>query len=421
MDRIAKSLFAIGLLLLPCSYALKQVFGIEGSIWIDPTLIVAPILYLATPRDSLSRASIVVVFTSIILGVHGFYLLRPDGTPWQAFHWSMRMPIQLTLCMLWFVASGWAAARFPLVLVKWLTVAVVFELFAGIAFVLPGIGVSLPLPSLNDYSVRHLISQARYINGFWLPRLCGTFDEGPIFGMFMSSALIMFVLMWTAWPSRNLWLMMGLGASLLGVVGALSDEVFLGVGCFAIFACGRLLLQGRRVRLWAIISSVIAFIVLALAVHVIIARRSAETTYITQLEGTSFGERVFNVKYGLERIVGSSAEALLLGVGPDRFGDYAVASGEYDDKTVTLQFTPAEWLVGYGVIGTLVIAFWLCTVGYGAYRNYGLVGLGAVLGLLIANIAQSNWVSETWFMALGCLYIRPPLAIERLTPFHSDR
>jgi hypothetical protein len=94
--------------------------------------------------------------------------------------------------------------------------------------------------------------------------------------------------------------------------------------------------------------------------------------------------------------------SLITGIGPGRYGDYAVRTG-YFPSTVTTQFTIIDWVVEYGFLGLLLIGVWLFRIGSHALFGYGIFGAGALVAILIGNMFQANWMWEAWFLALAFL------------------
>jgi hypothetical protein len=108
------------------------------------------------------------------------------------------------------------------------------------------------------------------------------------------------------------------------------------------------------------------------------------------VKGASGGERAFYTRFGL-KILSEHPNSILFGIGPGRYGDYAVKTGLFP-STVTPQVTLVEWLVGYGVIGSFVIIAWIWLILKEGCKFYGIVGFGALIGLLFANMFQANWL-----------------------------
>jgi hypothetical protein len=123
------------------------------------------------------------------------------------------------------------------------------------------------------------------------------------------------------------------------------------------------------------------------------------------------GERSFHLRYGW-LILGAHPAATLFGIGPGRYGEYAADSGDFPD-TVNMQTSEMEILVEWGVAG---LATWLVLLGGLAWRAaqlHGLLGLGLVVALVIADSFQANWKHEAMFLAVAALSITPSSMAER--------
>jgi hypothetical protein len=189
-------------------------------------------------------------------------------------------------------------------------------------------------------------------------------------------------------------------------VASLSDQTLI-----ALLTLGLIFALVRTGRNSAVRTLLWFSLVLVLALYsadALATRWKSDSYYSGDPMGTSISERSFHARYGLGLFIEQPA-SMITGIGPGRYGDYAVRTG-YFPSTVTTQFTIIEWVVEYGFLGLCLIGRWLFRIGSHAVFGYGIIGAGALTALLIANMFQANWKWEAWFLALAFLYasVRAP-------------
>jgi hypothetical protein len=122
---------------------------------------------------------------------------------------------------------------------------------------------------------------------------------------------------------------------------------------------------------------------------------------VSWINGASLGERSFHARYGLS-LLQTHPAATLFGIGPGRYGEYASETGDFPD-TVNMQTSELEILVEWGVIGLAVWAVLLACITARVWEVHGVLGVGLLLGLILADSFQANWKYEAAFLAMGAL------------------
>jgi hypothetical protein len=227
----------------------------------------------------------------------------------------------------------------------------------------------------------------------------GLFFEAPPFGLFMFSMLV--VLSFTREDGLYAkWTALGITFAALGMVLSLADQVLL-AGTVGLFSALPNLGKKRPGIVWplAIAATVAIF---AFEFQSISEKGVSSTTgIVTRVNGSSVGERSFHLHYGLSLLQAEPA-ATLLGIGPGRYGEYASETGFFAD-TVNMQTSEVELLVEWGAIGLAAWAALLACVMARAWEVHGVLGLGLVLGLILADSFQANWKHEAVFLAIAAL------------------
>ena len=415
--RVATVLYSIAVVAIPISVASKFLLGMTGTTWIDPTLLLALAALLALfPhwRDFLSgqlrlvfMGAAVLFFLSVVCALSGA-VLRPPASLYAA----LREPLRLLLNLCWFLLSCWFLIYRPRVILLCSILAVAFGLGTGIYLYLVAFGVAPAPAPVVSYTRAYLLRQTIGLNGIPIPRMGGLFFEAPPFGLFMfSMGVVLFLIrekgLYTRWTS---W---GITFAVLGVLFSLADQVLLAATVGLLFSLPRMGKKHPRIA-WPL-AIVLTIAVCAFEFQSITVKESSATTgIVTRVNGGSVSERSFHINYGLYLLEAHPA-ASLFGIGPGRYGEYASETGYFLD-TVNMQTSELELLVEWGVIGLTV---WVALLGCVAARVWevnGVLGIGLLLGLILADSFQANWKYEAVFLAIGALSMRRSIDTEEMTP-----
>jgi hypothetical protein len=406
--RVATILYSVAVVAIPISVASKFLLGVSGTTWIDPTLVLALAALLALiPQwgDFLTgdlrlvvAGTALVFFGSLICALSGG-LLRPPSSLYVV----LREPLRLWLNLCWFLVSCWFLMHKPRVILISSIIAVAFGLGAGVYLHLAAFGVA-PAPALVVSYIRsYLLRQTLWFNGFPIPRMGGLFFESPPFGLFMFSMLV--VLSCTREVGRyRKWTACGLTFAVLGMLFSLADQVLVAgtVGLFSWLPD----LGKRHPRITWPLAITAIFAVCAFELQTIAVKQNSSTTgIVSRINGSSVGERDFHARYGLSLLQIHPA-ATLFGLGPGRYGEYASETGDFPDS-VNMQTSELEILVEWGVLGFAAWVALLACITARVWQVRGVLGLGLLLGLIIADSFQANWKYEAVFLAVGALCKQP--------------
>jgi|ERR1700733_11497258 len=415
----ASFLYALALVLLPFSYAVKGMLLIFNIPWIDPSLILGLIVFAligAPIKDKRALWIIVWAFLSayigsFFLGVTAHTIDRPKSPLYILYV----EPCRLALNIVWF----WVSIKFFTekrdFVIRWLAISVAIQLSIAIYLYLGLYGLTQVPGTVALYLYIYTGRQTLWFGDSPLYRMAGTFDESPPFGLFMFSCFVIFILwlvMRTNFPKRHKkWAILGGIVSFVGAVASLSDQVLLAIAIFGTtwYFGTRLELTGNK-RIYRSAEAILAIALIlgvsGYAISRVIAKGEEAAAYretsTTDVEGTSGAERAFHLRYALERFE-EVPLAIWTGIGPGRYGDYAFRTGLFA-PTVTIQNMPLTWLVEYGLLGSALICAWLWHIFKRAKGTYAALAAGALVSLLVAAISQANWLWEGWFLALAFLY-----------------
>jgi uncharacterized protein with PQ loop repeat len=405
--RVATVLFAMALAAIPIGVASKFMLGLTGATWIDPSLVLALAALLALlPRwgDFLNgglrlavMGAAALFFLSLVCALSGA-TFRPPAS----LYTPLREPLRLWLNLCWFLLSCWFLVYKPRVVLRWSIFAVVFGLAAGIYLQLVAVGLAPAPASVVAYSRSYFFRQAIWFNGIPIPRMGGLFFESPPFGLFMFSMLV--VLLFTRETGRYpRWTAWGISLAGLGMLFSLADQVLV-AGTVGLLASLPQLAKNRPgvVRPLVVVATIAicAFLFHSLSVKNI----SSTADMVTEINGGSVGERSFHFRYGVS-LLQAHPTSTFFGLGPGRYGEFASETGAYPDS-VNIQTSELEILVEWGVIGLAAwIALLACVAGR-AWELHGVVGVGLLLGLIIADSFQANWKHEAAFLAIAALCTR---------------
>lgn len=381
--------------------------GVEEIAWIDPTLLFAIVAFFLLRGTGLRKPGVVLVMFAFVSASIGslFVVTRSVGGHNELYS-IYREPIRLALNFVWF----WVMIRLftteRQLIIKWLAVTVLAEETIAAYFYLALFDL-VPLPDvlgayLKFYGARQTID----FGGLVIPRMGGTFFEAPPFGLFMFSCFIIFALEWLRSGkgdgNNGKWYRLGFAVSLLGAVWSLSFEV---LAALMVFIVAYYYYQQRKSAIRRL-SAVTVVVILAFGgpylAYGLGKKLTGEAKEGSDVYGQSVRERAFHVAYAAS-VLGEKPGALFTGVGPGRYGEYAARTGIFPNTVVPgTSFT--EWIVGYGVLGATLILFLLLRVSGNAKHRFGRLGSVATIAVVIADMFQSNWLWEGWFLCLAYLY-----------------
>ncbi len=398
---------------MPFTYGTKFALGLKNITWVDPTLVLGLVVFILVLPSIKPRVTLLIVLSAFVGGAIGFVLLNISGSAPSAVYTALREPMRLALNMIFFwVSIDYFRSRRALV-IKWLAISVTIQMVLA-AYLWLAAASLVPLfePAATyarDYAIRQLI----WFGNTPVMRLGGTFMESPPFGLFMFSAFVLFSTLLYKSRENLPWLRIGWAMSLIGLLGSLSDQIYLSLFFFVMIG-GASMMTGKS----KMVARVVAIVVLLAISPYLIERISSKVTEATSLKaynamGQSGGERIYHLQNSFELLT-ENLIRIPFGVGPGRYGAYAARTGVFP-STVTPQVTVVEWVVEHGLIGFCLFLYWLWLIGVRAIRDYGLFGLAAVSALMIANLFQGNWKWEVWFLALSFFYASKPQVDNQLS------
>ena len=405
--RTATVLYSLAVVAIPISVASKFLLGATGTTWIDPTLIlsIAALLmllphwadFLVGDLRLMLAASAVLFFLSILCAVSGM-LIRPPASLYDV----LREPLRLWLNLGWCLLSAWFLVYKRQVVLRSAIVAVVFGLTSGIYFHLVAFGLAPASASVVSYTRAYLLRQTLWFNGIPVPRMGGLFFESPPFGLFMLSMLV--VLIFTSRTDKRAgWTGFGITLAILGMLFSLADQVLL-AGAVGLFSSLPQLGNKRRSLVWPV-AIVVVLLIFGFEIQSIAGKNdSSNTGIVTRINGSSVGERAFHLHYGIS-LLQADPQSSFLGIGPGRYGEYASETGMFVN-TVNIQTSEVELLVEWGVCGLAVLVAVLFFLSARAWHLHGLLGIGLLVSLILADSFQANWKHEAAFLALAALCTR---------------
>lgn len=403
--KIAQFLYGLAVILMPVSYAVKSLLELK-VLWINPSLILTAAAFLMLiPQwgdfleDDLRPVflcSIAIALATIPATLSGI-LLRPTPFVYDA----VREPLRLWLLLFWLLTSCWFLRNNPRLVFRCTAIAVFFALAAGIYMygIIPGWFPATPV--IAAYARAYFLRQLAWVGPFPVPRMSGLFVEAPPFGLFMLSSAIVLLCGWRLGERQPL-LRWGIWASLLGTLLSFTDQVLTGAAIGLGVALPSVLPR-RRWYFWPTLLLAIVLPVGLLWQSVTAKTQPSEgVPSVIDINGSSVGERTFHTRYGLSLLT-MEGKAVLFGIGPGRYGEYATETGYYPN-TVTMQFSLMEILCEWGVAGIVLLVAICLLFSRALWRTGGIVSLAFFAGLLIADGFQSNWKWEGTFLAMAVLY-----------------
>jgi hypothetical protein len=406
MNRCSVVFYVAAVALTPVGVASKFLLGATSSTWVDPSLLLSLVALLALLphwedflEDELRPvlAAVALLFLASLLSALSGLFLRPP----EMLYSVLREPLRLWLNLVWFLASVWFVRHRPRVVVIASILAVMFALGAGIYLELAAIKL-VPAPELAaSYARAYLARQTLWFHGIPLLRMGGLFFEAPPVGLFMFAQ---FVVLSRLRDSREYprWSTASLISAALGLLFSLSDQALI-AGVVGLSSG----LSSMRKKRWLITWSLAAIAILVVCGFefetLAVKEVSSTAGIVSWINGGSVGERNFHLQYGLS-VLGEHPTAALFGIGPGRYGEYAADSGDFPDS-VSIQTSEMEILVEWGAVG---LGLWLLLLWYVARRGFqlhGVLGLGLLAGLVIADSFQANWKYEAVFLAVAVLIV----------------
>lgn len=383
------------LVMMPMSFSVKLMLGISGITWINPALLVSIFVAMYLRPHVTPISTLLVVLASFVTATAAGILFEP-----LSVYSIFREPIKIALGMVWFLVAKSAWELDAQFVEKWLSITVLLQLLFAIYLWL-GLAGYVPLilvheEFVKEYQFKQIISFGNIV----FQRLLGTFFEGPPFGLFMFCVFVVLMTRSLFVPASNKWRRYGIIASLVGVVGSFSDQVYLG---FLIFLGGLSVVWLREKAVLSAVAVLFAGIVLAVSLNLFDrlwtkADQIGEVTGADSLNLSGVG-RSFHALNSLS-ILSENPIALVTGIGPGRYGEYIARAGLGPPST-TMQVTVLEWLVEFGPVGSAIILVWLGSIGRGAWNAYGWMGVVCLTSLMVANAFQATWKWEAWFFALA--------------------
>lgn len=404
--RLAKFCFGLAVIFAPLSYAVKFLAGAPGLTWIDPSLVLSALVFVLVAGRVQERPGwylVPLAGVSMFLGAW-VHEVQPDRYE-AAWYVIFREPFQLglSLLFLWVCILYFRTEReFA---VKCVALSAILQFSVGVYLYAAMLGL-VPVPSdTYDYLVTYAARQTLQFGMGFIPRMAGTFDESPPFGLFMLSCFVVLSLELSGGrvEKKNGWVLTGAIVAALGTIASLSDQVLLGLAVFLVPMAFRAASRNKSPnKSLARAALCVGLLAAGYVAENQFAKGTVEAEETGSTSGMSLGERAFHADYAT-KILSENQSAIFFGIGPGRYGDYASATGLFA-STVTPQITAVEWLIGYGLIGLSGICIWLFGILSRVRVSLGILGIGAFFGLLAGNMFQSRWLWEGWFLALAYLY-----------------
>lgn len=405
---------------MPFSYALKHMLQLISVTWLPPTLVLGFLIFVLLKAPMRDRFAVwVVVYAFFGATVGSFFMAVSSDRGKSTLYVIYLESIRLFLYMTWYwVSLEFLRTRRAFVL-RWLAIAVSFQ-FLLASYLYLGLYDLVPVPDVVAmYLSAYKLRQTLWFGDTAIYRMAGTFIESPPFGLFMFSCFVVFAVRLARLGvvdeaheknEEKGWAYLGATVALVGAIASLSDEVLLALIVFGLLSyLGARTTSARRnwVRRSADVAvGTVLLVVIAAYVLPRVMEKGTEAAATSQTDNYVIGqpgaERMFHMRYGL-RLLLENPLAVWTGIGPGRYGDYAVRTGQFTSY-VPIQVTPVAWFVEYGILGTTLILSWIWSISKRARRTYGFLAVGACAALLVSNVAQGDWLWEAWFLALAYLY-----------------
>jgi len=416
--KAARFLYALALLSMPFSYALKYMLQLRNIVWIPPCVVFGFLCFVLLKLPVRDKRSLwVVLYAFLAASIGCLYISVSPERVKPSLYTAYLESIRLCLEMIWYWVSIEFIYKARGFVLRWVIISVIAQLLVAIYIFLAFFDV-VPAPDFITLYTRYFaMAQSVTLGGVSIPRMGGTFVEGPPFGLFMFSCFVIFMACLAQSTGAKgqsdidrKWVKWGAGFGLIGAIGSLSDQVLLALLAFGL--CWYLSVHRRTAQATGLAQAarivIISSVFIGVATYVIpkvtVKAKQAAATSRDELGtmGDAGAERVYHLRYGLQ-VLGENPLAIVTGIGPGRYGDYVVRTGQYKADT-PIQNMPLAWLVEYGLLGTILILYWLGNIAKKTTRIYRFMGIGICVGLFFANITQGGWLAESWFFALAFFY-----------------
>src|SRR5437016_11935090 len=184
--KLSRFLYALALLTMPLSYATRDLLGVVGITWVDPTLILGLAAFLLVGAPTKEKTPLWLIGFAFLSAFIGMFLMRasPDREKDSLYVYYVE-PIRLTLNIIWF----WVSIRFLILdrkfVLRWLAICVAWE-FSIACYLYLAFFDLVPVPeAVRLYLEIYKTRQALSWGDLTIYRMAGTFIESPHFGLFM--------------------------------------------------------------------------------------------------------------------------------------------------------------------------------------------------------------------------------------------
>jgi hypothetical protein len=414
-NSLSEHLLYLSVLLLPLSYGTKDWFSLDVR-WIPPSLFLALLSALLHPKlgksDFGASLLAILVCWALATSLSAALFWPPEAADLTALYRVVRYPALLALCAVLFLRTRVSFSSSLLgsrALLLSLSAAVSLELILAVYLVLAASSAhAVPLAELGRSRCE---AQTLRVGDISLCRLTGTYTEGPQFGMCMLVSLVMLSVASTGIYGRTRWtrcfLRTGLILSAAGVFASFSDQIYIGAAAF-LLAVAAFALRKRQPVL--ALAALVTFAVAGAFLRTSLSWKWSQGDWAADgasALGSSFGERLFHARFASTELAGTPYR-FLFGVGQGRYGEWLFVVEPAFPDTTSPQSTLVAWLAEYGITGAVGWILFLGWVLLRSWRAYGILGFGAAVSLIAANMFQAQWVSEAWFLGLAFLTASSP-------------
>jgi len=193
--KLATFLYALAIVFLPFSYAIKAMLGLAGFPWIDPCLILALLVFVLMKAPMGDKRALWMVTWAFVSALIGSFFLDVSLDRGKApVYVEYAEPVRLALTVVWFwISIEFFKNKLDFV-VRWLVVSVTAQ-FCLACYLYAAMLDLVPVPTpVAVYLTIYKARQVLWFGDLAIYRMNGTFDESPPFGLFMFSCLVIFFL-----------------------------------------------------------------------------------------------------------------------------------------------------------------------------------------------------------------------------------